>query len=128
MIDYSSQSSDQFTAKTIDENDPKWSVENPECGKWESVCVESPELNILSQGDGKLEIQVGKPRTLLKFIQEGYRRRFHGKYDFSHRIECREVEVIPISSPEFCSIDYDEFPVIPLKMKVLRDKLYFFTK
>ena len=110
------------------EDTDKWSSINPKCGVWESICVDSSELNILAKGNGKLEIQIGHNLGRQEFIKEGFRRRFDKQYEFSHTISCREVEVIPVSTPEFCSIDHDEFPVIHLKMKVLPNKVYFFSK
>jgi len=108
-------------------SDPKWDRLNASCGSWESFCVDSTELNILAQGNGKLEIQIGKEFSTTEFIREGLRRKYKGLYDFSSRIPCQEVELIPLDSPENYSIDNEDFPVKPIRMQVLRNKVYFFT-
>jgi len=108
-------------------SDSKPRIENPDCGTWSSMCVDTLEFNVKPKGDGCLEVEVGVDNGRTEFIGEGMRRLDGQPPILSNTFECSQLEIIPLSTPEFCSIDYEEFEVKPMRISVLRDKVYFFA-
>ncbi|CAG7722994.1 unnamed protein product [Allacma fusca] len=102
-------------------------VENEQCGMWTSVCIETPEFNIRPQEDGTLAMEIGKKLSTTDFILQGLKLISNSKDTIETKIGFNEAEIIPIQAPEYCSIDGDEFEVRPFYIRVLKNKLLFFS-
>lgn len=103
-------------------------TENPECGVWTSLCVDTSEFNVSAMPDGYLKLDVGAPLTFTEFVQEGLRRCNGKSANIRESFKCNEIEIKPIETPEFCSIDSEEFEMQEIKITILRNKVYFFTQ
>ncbi|CAL8113166.1 unnamed protein product [Orchesella dallaii] len=104
-------------------------VENPDCGVEKSICLESSELNVVVEGGGKLKVEIGGRLQRTDFMIEGLRRLRGESPNHKITLECKEVEICPIegAGPEFFSVDNEEFEVKRVKLKALKDRVYFFV-
>lgn len=100
---------------------------NPECGTWESFCVDTSELNVKVAGNGRLQIQVNKKLDKTDFMIEGLKRRKNASANYAQVIDCQEIEIFPIDGHKYMSIDNEEFEMKPIKVKCLKEKVYFFV-
>ena len=100
---------------------------NPECGNWSSLCVETSELNIIPIGNGKLQVEVGGRLQKTDFMIEGLKRFRNEPSNYSQKIDCKEVEIVPFEGQEFLSIDNEEFDMKRIKINCLKDKVFFFS-
>jgi hypothetical protein len=100
---------------------------NPQCGNWTSFCVDTSEFNIRVCGDGILKIEVNKKLDRTDFMIEGLKRLRNEDRNYSQTIECQEAEIIPIDGQTFMSIDNEEFEMKSIKLKCLKNKVYFFV-
>jgi len=105
------------------------SLVNPSCGEWNSLCIETTELNIKPCGDGKLKVEVGNRMNKTDFMIEGLKRYRNEKPNISQTIDCTEIEIIPENphNNEFLSIDNEEFDMKHIRIKCLKKKVYFFS-
>jgi hypothetical protein len=104
------------------------SIVNPNCGSWDTLCVETSEVNVKPCGNGKLQIQVGQRLTKTDFMIEGLKRYRKEPCNFSQTVDCKEIEIIPVEGQESLSVDNEEFDMKRIRVKCLKNKVYFFTK
>jgi acylglycerol kinase len=102
-------------------------IVNDDCGIWTSICVETPEFNIQPQEDGTLAMEIGKKLNTTDFIRQGLKLISNSKDTIDKKISFNEAEIIPVEAPEYCSIDGEEFEVRPFYIRVLKNKLFFFS-
>ncbi|ODM95182.1 Acylglycerol kinase, mitochondrial [Orchesella cincta] len=103
-------------------------VENPDCGVQKSICIESSELNVMVAGGGKLKVEIGGRLGRTDFMIEGLRRHRGESPNYKMTLECKEIEICPVEGgPEYFSIDNEEFEVKRVKLKAIKDRVYFFV-
>jgi len=100
---------------------------NPECGVQKSICVDTSELNILVNGGGKLRVEIGRRLERTDFMIEGLNRLKGESPNYNMVLDCQEVEICPVQSPEFFTIDSEEFEVKRVKLKVIKDRINLFV-
>lgn len=101
--------------------------ENPECGVAKSLCINSSELNVQVNGDGKLLVEIGGRLGRTDFMIEGLKRLKGESPKYNQVLECREIELSPVEAPEFLSVDNEEFEVKKIKLKVIKDRINVFV-
>lgn len=89
--------------------------------------METSEFNVRPNGNGRLQIQLSKNLEKTDFMIEGLKRHRNEEGNYSQLIECQELEIFPIEGQEFMSIDNEEFEMKPIKVKCLKEKVYFFV-
>jgi len=97
------------------------------CEKWSEICLDTSEFNVRPLGNGKMRIEINRKLGKTDFMIEGLKRHRKEEPNYSHKIECQELEIIPHDGHEYLDIDSEEFEVKRIRIKCLKEKVQFFS-